>query len=304
MELSLRKQVEIAPGMHVLVDIKVDDEGELAFSDGAGVQLSRRLVDQAKRQHGLAIMGLVRAASKKLNREVEALGQFHLESPSPHARAAYRPVPFLLKQPSTPALLQRWHAQREAHDAAGDARRTFLERDILESESAMEAHLQAALAKVQWPREVNVSFEVSARGSSVTIHIVLPEIADFPARTATVPARGCRVSIREMAPARKQALYQAHVHGIGFRIIAETFAALPAAGQVTLFAHTRRADDRLYAVAVSREDWGKIDFAQLDEANVAESLARFDLQATSFFKGSPRRSRSTFSSSRSMTFSS
>jgi len=226
------------PPVRMSVNINVEDTGELVFTDAAGALISQRLIDGVRKQHGPAIRALIKCACDKVNREVEALGEIHLESPSPLARAAYQPVPFTLPQPSEPlsprkdfwdrvfkwrwqakevqfmmahakfaVALADWHAQREAHLAAGEARRKFIEVDILESEPAMERHLEAALQKVQWPRETHVSFDVSPDGSSVALDVDLPEIEDMPARTASVPARGYRLSIKETGPAQKQKLY-------------------------------------------------------------------------------------------------
>jgi hypothetical protein len=299
--------------MHVSVNVTIDDNGTLVFADPAGARISQRLVDQAKRQHGLAIAGLIKAACKKVNRETEALGQVHLESPSPRGRPAYQPQPFSLPAPTTPGFVEKWRAVRDSHVAAGEARRKFLEQDILESHAAMETHLQATLQNVRWPCETHASFDVSPDGSSVTLEIDLPELDDLRACAASVPARGGRVSVREMAPTHKQKLYMTYVHGAGFRVIAETFAALPAVRQITLSAYTRRADkvrdEPLYAIRVGRDEWARIDFAALGALDVTAALLQFDLrreqdQTIRFFNSSPRDKRSRLASSRSMTLSS
>ena len=183
------------------------------------------------------------------------------------------------------AETQEWHAQADAHRAAEDVRKAFIERDILVSEPAMEKHLEAALQGVQWPRETHVTFDVSPDGTSVILDVDLPEIEDMPTRTASVSVLGNRLSIQEIGPVPRRKLYMAHVHGVGFRVVAEVFAALPTVQHVALSAYSQRVDkatgqvgdDYLYAVQVRRDEWAEINFGALVSLDVVEALARFDL---------------------------
>jgi len=114
----------------------------------------------------------------------------------------------------------------------------------------------------------------------------LPEIEDMPRRTAAVPARGYKVSVKDMSPTQVQRLYMRHVHGVGFRIIGEAFADLPRLNEIVLSAYSQRADpstaqvrdEYLYSVRVTREQWQRIDFDKLDNLDVVEALARFELR--------------------------
>lgn len=150
----------------------------------------------------------------------------------------------------------------------------------------METHLEAVLQGIVWPRETTVSLEVSEDRRRVTIDVDLPEVEQLPRKTAAVPARGFRLSIKEMSPTNVQKLYMRHVHGIGFRIIGESFAALQAVEEVSLSAYTQRADKAtghvsdhyLYSVRVERTRWKEINFAALTEIDVVEALARFELR--------------------------
>ena len=298
------------------INITVEENGELVFRDAAGTPIAQPLVSLAKRQHGAAIDQLIESACEKVNRDVEALGEIHLASPSPHEVATHQPVPFSPAEPMPPTPLQKgfwdkvftqrwkakalqnrlahekfeaeakeWIAQAEAHRAAEDVRKTFIEHDILVSEPAMEKHLEAALHAVQWPRETHVTFDVSPDGTSVILDVDLPEIEDMPTRTASVSVLGYRLSIKEMGPVQRRKLYMAHVHGVGFRVVAEVFAALPTVQHVALSAYSQRVDaatgqvgdDYLYAVQVRRDDWAEINFGALENVDVVEALARFDL---------------------------
>jgi hypothetical protein len=303
--------------MRMSVNITVEDNGQLVFRDAHGVPISQGLIDEARRQHGAAIAGLVRSACEKVNREVEALAEIHLESPSPCTRPTFQPLPFTQPEPQPPKIVpegfwekvfkwrksareervrlaleayesdfREWHAQRKAHADSEYARKKFLELDIFALEAAMEEQLEAALRNVQWPRETHVSFDVAPDGASVTLDVDLPEIEDMPARMASVPARGYRLAIKEMGSVQKRKVYMAHVHGVGFRVIAETFAALPTVQQITLSAYSQRkdkgtghvGDDYLYSVRVRREDWLQINFQALGDVDVVEALGRFEMR--------------------------
>ncbi|HYV03816.1 MAG TPA: hypothetical protein VFB82_04485 [Blastocatellia bacterium] len=150
----------------------------------------------------------------------------------------------------------------------------------------MEAFLEENLQAIVWPRETNVSTEIREGGSLIFIDVDLPEIEDMPSRTASAPQRGYKLSVKEMSPAQLQRLYMRHIHGIGFRIIGEAFAALPGAQQLVLSAFSQRpssvtgqvSDEYLYSARVVRDSWCRIAFDRLQNLDVVEALAQFDLR--------------------------
>ena len=108
----------------------------------------------------------------------------------------------------------------------------------------------------------------------------------MPHRTATVPQRGYRLSVKEMSPNQLLRLYMSHVHGIGFRLIGEIFSALQDSREVILSAYSQRnnpatgmiQDDYLYSVRVDREQWSGINFQNLNNIDIVEALTRFELR--------------------------
>src|SRR3546814_2228918 len=87
--------------------------------------------------------------------------------------------------------------------------------------------------------------------------------------------------------------------GIGFRIVGESFAALPSAQRVTLSGFSQRndpatgqvRDDYLYSVSVERHDWERIDFSPLEMIDIVEFFSQFHLRRqmtkTGIFKPIP-----------------
>ena len=150
----------------------------------------------------------------------------------------------------------------------------------------MERWLEENLQDISWPRETLISLEIAEQGQHIRLDVDLPEIEDMPSKTAAVPARGLKLSVKDLPAVQVRKRYMAHVHGVGFRIIGETFAALPCARRVTLSGFSQRhdtatgevRDDYLYSVSVARDDWERIDFEQLARIDVVESLAQFDIR--------------------------
>ena len=75
--------------------------------------------------------------------------------------------------------------------------------------------------------------EIASSGRQIFMDVDLPEIEDMPSNTATLPSRGWKVSMKTLTDTKKRQLYMTHVHGIGFRLIGETFSTLPTMNQVT-----------------------------------------------------------------------
>ncbi len=121
-----------------------------------------------------------------------------------------------------------------------------------------------------------MDFDLLDQGRLACLDVDLPEIEDMPKKTASVPQRGMRLSIKELSPTKVQRMYAAHVHGVAFLLIGETFAALPLVQQVVLSGYSQRRsattgqtnDEYLLSVRVRRDEWSRIDFEQLQAIDV------------------------------------
>jgi len=179
-----------------------------------------------------------------------------------------------------------WQAAKNQFEEAENRRKKLIEYDIYTDVPAMEAFLEENMHAIVWPRETIVSAEMRDSGKLVFIDVDLPEIEDIPNRTASAPQRSYKLSVKEMSAGQLQRLYMKHIHGIGFRIIGEAFAVLPSAQQVVLSAFSQRpspvtgqvGDEYLYSVRVDRDSWSRIAFDGLQNLDVVEALAQFDLR--------------------------
>jgi hypothetical protein len=299
------------------ITILVEDDGTVVFKDKDGNLLDERLVKQAKQQAKDAIQGLLQTACDEINEHLEALERIHHATPAPDWHQTYEPQPYDEPMPSKPvhrqygilgrlfsarrakidkenadaeaaysARAQTWIRGRHEHEARELARKALTEEKVLTELPAMEIVLEESLMDIVWPRETALSSEIRDDGRVVMIDVDLPEIEELPRKTAAVPARGYKLSIKELPATRLQQLYMRHVHGIGFRIIGEAFAVLPKAEEVVLSGYSQRPDkgtgeaqdQYLYSVRVRRPEWERINFANLDDVDPIEALGRFDIR--------------------------
>ncbi|MHB9704968.1 DUF4236 domain-containing protein [Alcaligenes aquatilis] len=296
---------------------EVTDQGMLTFHDQDGEPVSESLVELAKKQNRQAIQSLIQRKCDEINSECEAVASIHLDTPAPDIAPKYVPDMFHVPEPIAPVLprakwweklfprrveqlnlrnqqrvmehqglLAAWKSEQSQHAYEQEQRRKLLEQDIYHDTAAMEQWLEATLQDIAWPRETLISLEISEQGARVCLDVDLPEIEDMPSKIAAVPARGLKLSVKDLPMVQARKRYMAHVHGVGFRIIGETFAALPVVQRITLSGFSQRhdpatgqlRDDYLYSVNVSREAWAGINFEMLPMIDVVEALAQFDLR--------------------------
>lgn len=305
--------------------VSIDDDGLLTFKDAQGNLVPEWQIDAAKKQQGDKIKALIQDTCDKLNEQVEALGKIH-EYTSPPKPHIFKPMPFaepLPIQPTTKvpgffcrwfescvakveatnkreadqytAALQAWNQKKTAHEAANETEKSFLDRLNSGDMEAIEQYFGAVLQDIAWPKETLVTFEIPKQGI-LAADVDLPEIEDMPNKTASVPQRGYKLSVKEMGSTQVQKLYMRHVHAIGFRIAGEAFATSPKIEQVILSTYSQRPDkatgqirdEYLYSVKITRDEWHSINFENLEQLDVVEALMRFklrrDMTKTGVFK--------------------
>lgn len=299
------------------IQAAIEDDGTIKFLDVNGEPLSQDWINRAKRQMGDEIRDLIERTCDRINAAVEALGTIYLQTPAPHERLRYEPREFDTPRPKEPAqrphgilgwlfksrrkridsenamrrsdyqkALGSWDAERARFVEAERRRKILLEERVLADVDAMEEILESALQDISWPRETAVSAEINDGGRTVLVDVDLPEIEDMPKTQASAPSRGYKLTVKELSASKLQKLYMQHVHGIGFRVIGESFAVLPTAQEVVLSAFSQRADkatgtvsdEYLYSVRAKRPDWAQINFANLEELDVIAALERFELR--------------------------
>ena len=301
----------------VEVSVGITDDGTLSFKDQQGYPLDEKMIARVKKENGDQVKGLMQQKCDEINREIEAVGEIHLETPSPDVRPTFQPQEFpewMPRQPAPKTLgffvrlfrsmrqrlaeenrqslnryldeLQAWQNRKEQFSREQQRRKQFIEEELYSSVAAKESYLEELFQRLAWPRETIVATELRDNGALVFIDVDLPEREEMPHRTAAVPQRGYKLSVKEMSANQLLRLYMSHVHGIGFRLIGEIFSALQDSREVVLSAYTQRnspatgmiQDDYLYSVRVDRGKWSGINFQNLKNIDVVDALTRFELR--------------------------
>lgn len=331
--LYSRERIDTNPRPHgsdtrtITASVSVSDDGAVTFMGSDGQPLNDHEIKVLKEQNKDKLQDLMAQAAEEINGHLEALETIHHSTPRPDLHPKFEERPFAEPKPIRVPLQkygfigrffrttrdridkanaqaneqfredsERWEASRQLHLLEEQKRKRMLEELVLTDTNVMEDVLDASLQELSWPRETEVSAEVFEDGRVVMVDVDLPEIEDMPHRTARVPQRGYKLSIKDLAKTRLQQLYMRHVHGVGFRIVGEVFYVLPRVERVVLSAYTQRPDkstgviqdDFIYSVKVNRGEWGRIDFGNLVAVDPVDALGTFelrrDLSKTGIFK--------------------
>ena len=129
----------------------------------------------------------------------------------------------------------------------------------------MQNFLADVLLRIDWPRETLRSFKVDKDGVCVLLDIDLQEIEDMPTEQATVAARGLKINVKKRSETQLRKEHLNHIHAVAFRVIGETFVALPTVQKIVCSGYSQRpdkatgqiTDEYLFSVRVTRTDWEK-----------------------------------------------
>jgi hypothetical protein len=295
--------------------LRLNEDGSLDFLDANEAPLPENQVRLIKRQKGEQIREFLAQQCAQVNAQIEALETLHWNTPPPNRTPFYRPVPYAALEPVPPQpislgilgklfkrvrmkieqdnavahadyILRReaWQTAKSAHEAEEQCKQEAIETRLRSDPQAMDELLETALQAIEWPRETHVTFEVSADMTQVWVDVDLPEIEDLPNKTASLPSRGWRITLKPLTETKHRQLYMNHVHGVGFRLIGEVFATLPTVTAVVLSAYSQRPDkttgeiqdEYLYSVRVMRESWSRINFRNLPAIDVVAAFDNFE----------------------------
>ena len=296
---------------------RLNDDGSVDFLDSNENPLPDEIINRAKHQKGDFIREWLASQCEKINSQISSLENIHLETPPPDRKPSYSPELFTLHSPLPPiskplGILGRlfksvrtrienenevafaeygqryreWTKAQSDFDDVQRKRKYLLEQRLYSDPSAMYEVLESSLQSIEWPRETNVSYEIDPSGKKVFVDVDLPVIEDMPGKSASLPSRGWKVTMKALTDTKLRQLYMNHVHGVGFRLIGEIFATLPTVNEVALSAYSQRAskatgeiqDEYLYSVRVSRNEWSKINFSNLGSVDMVTALDQFELR--------------------------
>lgn len=297
------------------VQLALTQDGRVSLLDSDGAALPPRMVKQLRDTYGERIRTWLQEQCEHWNQGIDDMLNLHLHSP--RGPSVFVPEPFTVKPPDRPTprplgLLDKlfrsrrekiehenakaearysedraaWESTLQDHMRRQDQVRQRVDRANRGDRDAMAEVLADRLARIEWPRETNISFEIECYGRTAYLDVDLPEIEDMPMQQARVAARGLRISIKQRSETQRRKEYMTHIHAIAFRVVAETFAALPSIERVVFSGYSQRADsatgrvndEYLISVIVLRSAWSEIDFENLTNIDVVRAFERFDLR--------------------------
>lgn len=298
----------------VALTVAIADDGTITFTNSSGQSVSEHLISQAKKQQGDAIRALIQSKCDEINAQLATLGELHHDTPKPTETPTYQPSAFG-EPPAAPRLkvpgffeklfkgaqiqaqnvrakllheaaVRQWEEDRAAFDSKEKKKQELVSRATAGDPEAMELFFGEVLQDIVWPRETLVSFEVRDQGAQLCFDVDLPEVEHMPHKTASVPQRGYKLTVKEMSATAVQKLYAQHVHSIAFRLLGEAFAMLPTVQEATLSAFSQRkskatgheADEYILSVVATRQRWQEINFSDLPAIDVIQAFDRFELR--------------------------
>lgn len=101
-----------------------------------------------------------------------------------------------------------------------------------------------------------------------------------------MPAKALKLSPRKLSATRQRKLYRDHVHGVAFRVIGAIFARLSTVEEARVSGYRQvmdaatggEHDQYLYSIKVTREQWSRIHFDQLEQVDPVAAVESFTLR--------------------------
>lgn len=186
------------------------------------------------------------------------------------------------------AEFEIWKSQKERHDTEQEILIARYEDELAADEpdlDFMEGLLENAFDAIHWPRETLISFELRDKSKNAVIDVDLPEIEDFPRRTAQVSENGRSLKIRDKTEKQLRLEYARHIHGVIFITAATAFSTVPQLETLVVSGFSQRADkatgriedEYLLSLHVDRDTMSRVDFAHLDRVDPVSALEAMPL---------------------------
>lgn len=297
--------------------LKVSDDGNVEFLDNNGNPLPPKIKKLALEQNGEKIRVFLESEAERWNKGIDEILNIHLKTPSPKRQIVFIPKPFDTNKPVSPTQkqvgfldkfiksrqeaiqreneivqqkyereLEKWEKARQEHEQSENKRKCLIEMGRYSDTEKMQELLEHIFAEIEFPRETLFSFQVEPDGKGAMIDVDLPEIEDLPTEQASIAANGMKLNIKKCSESQLRKNYMNHIHGIGFRVIGQTFISLPTIEKVVCSGYSQRFDkasgqvndEYLFSVRVKREEWEQINFGNLKEIDLSACLGSFDIR--------------------------
>ncbi len=283
------------------------DSGKLVLRRPDGTALTSREERALRSQNRDEILQLAQERCAEINRELDGHLAVYRKTPSPRRKETFQRIPFDQEEPSPDRVtildrlmrsrrerkerdyrerLERWSEAKAEHEKHEDRREYLFATGRFQDVDAMAEYLESRLAGIEWPGETIVNFDLENAGRVAMFDIDLPEIENFPRKRAGIAASGWKLNYKKLSDKQLRDAYASHIHGIAFRVVGETFLALPKSECVLVSGYSQRLDsatgqtrdEYLYSVIVERAAWEEIAFDHLADLEPVAAFERFHLR--------------------------
>ncbi|MCE9663662.1 DUF4236 domain-containing protein [Halomonas sp. M5N1S17] len=306
----------LAEGASLPVQLEVRDSGQVDYFHADGLRMSDAEARVLRRHAEVSLREQLEAHCQRLNEDLVRLGTLHEQTPHPD-NSGYIPQGFEEPPPSPPVSIslawwhrlwpparqrveqenhqrqatfdedyRQWEWRKTEHDAAEFARQQREEEGVWGDLDAMEQTLRERLEEIEWPRETMIDFDLGSDERTIAVDIELPAEEEMPDREWTMPAKRLKLTPKRLSATRQRKLYRDYVHGIAFRVLGAIFARLPTVQEARISGYCPiidsatggERDQYLYSVKVTRLQWSKIDFDQLQQVDPVAAMEAFTLR--------------------------
>lgn len=299
------------------IQLNVLEDGSIEIQDGGGNILPPKYIKIARDQNQDVFDSWLTNQCREINSILDNALHIHINTPSSDTEVKFIPELYEVQKPIEPqakkaglmgklfaskkakidkenqealerykADYKQWEIDKNEFEENQRRKKFVIEEGRFKDPDAMADYLEYVLSTIDWPRETLIGLDVQDFGKRIMLDVDLPEIEDMPKKYASVAKNGLKLIIKNRSDTQTRKDYMNHIHGIGFRIIGETFSHLPTVEQVVLSGFSQRAnpatgivsDEYLYSVRTDRSQWRQINFNNLKQIDVIESLGSFELR--------------------------
>ncbi|EPC02156.1 hypothetical protein L861_15715 [Litchfieldella anticariensis FP35 = DSM 16096] len=299
------------------IRLEINKSGNIRYRHGDGTPMGAHEARLLRRHAGNGIREQLSAHCERLNADLESLALLYAQTPPPGRHTGYQPRHFpepppafpIRQQPTRwqqlwPATRHRieeenirrekvyeeayraWEWDKAEHDSREFAREQRETHAVLSNLEAMEQTLTERFEEIPWPRETAVDFDFTDDACAIALDIDLPGEDEMPDRQWTMPAKRLKLTPRRLSVTRQRKLYSDYVHGAAFFILGTVFARLPKVERavvsgyrlVTDPATGSSRDQYLYSIKITRKEWERFHFDQLEQVGLVHALEIFTLR--------------------------
>lgn len=271
------------------------DDGTLMYLDKYGQLHPDKIVQAIKRQRRDLILSWLQQRCDTYNSLRESLLKIHLNTPAPTGEIIINPKPEPPKFKTHGLMSSLFASQKQKTDAKNKQIQQDYEKELIKWEQAEQAirndvevmgtAISSVFTSIEWPKETNISFDITDNGSIILLDVDLPEVEDMPTQQANINNKDLRLTIKDIPQSQIQLDYLRHIHAIGFRLIGDVFAYLPSVSIVVFSGYSQRANKKtgqianeyLYSIRVQRKEWEKINFKNLESIDVVTCFEMFEV---------------------------